>query len=73
MTENEAVSKDIYSFYDDMQAHDFILSLKHTDCTHPFTEIKKPNIVFILLAPCLVPLIVSFYHHCLNYSISKEM
>ncbi len=49
MTENEAVSKDIYSFYDDNQAHDFILSLKHSDCSHPFAELKKPNIVFILL------------------------
>lgn len=49
MTENKAVSKDIYSFYDNKEAHDFILSLKHTDCSHPFSEIKKPNIVFILL------------------------
>ncbi len=49
MTENEAVSKDMYSFYDDRQAHEFILSLKHENCTHPYTEIKRPNIIFILL------------------------
>ena len=49
MTENEAVSKDIYSFYDDNQTHDFILSLKHKECSLPFAGIKKPNIVFILL------------------------
>ncbi|MGN1029314.1 MAG: LTA synthase family protein, partial [Bacilli bacterium] len=49
MTENKAVSKDIYSFYDDNQTHDFILSLKHKECIHPFSELQKPNIVFVLL------------------------
>ena len=49
MTENEAVSNDIYSFYDDNQAHDFILSLKNTNCINPFSKTSKPNIVFILL------------------------
>lgn len=49
MTENKAASKNIYSFYDDNETHEFILSLKHEKCNHPFNEIKKPNIVFILL------------------------
>lgn len=49
MTENKSISSDIYSFYDDKDAHDFILSLKHKNCTHPFQNIEKPNIIFILL------------------------
>ncbi len=49
MTENSNVKTDIYNFYDDNEAHQFILSLKNNKCEQPFHFNKKPNIVFILL------------------------
>lgn len=48
MTNNKS-SENIYTFYEDEKAHQFIMSLKHSNCEKPFQNIEKPNIIFILL------------------------
>lgn len=66
MTENSNVKTDVYNFYDDKTAHDFITSLKNNKCQKPF-NINKPNIVFVLLESWSAYYIDTFNNKAYNH------